>query len=132
MRKLRRFLAAAALPAAAICIFTARANLELIMRFMNKIPRCLFNSVTGGLCPACGNTRSVMLLLKGDVIGSLRHNITPIVLGIILFLLYVEFAFGAFGKKIKILPRKGVFWYSVLGFMFVYYIVRNFISFQIK
>lgn len=132
MRKLRRFLAAAALPAAAICIFTARANLELIMSFMNKIPRCLFNSVTGGLCPACGNTRSVMLLLKGDVIGSLRHNITPIVLGIILFLLYVEFAFGAFGKKIKILPRKGAFWYSVLGFMFVYYIVRNFISFQIK
>ncbi len=132
MINLRKFLSAAALPAATICIIAARTNLDFISGLMQKLPHCLFNSVTGYLCPACGNTRSVMLLLKGDFIGSLRYNITPALIAIVLFLLYIEFVFSAFGRKIKLLPRKEAFWYSLLGFMFVYYIARNFLPFQIK
>jgi Protein of unknown function (DUF2752) len=35
---------------------------------------CLFKRITSIPCPSCGSTRSVLALLKGDVIGALLWN----------------------------------------------------------
>lgn len=87
---------------------------------------CPFLSITHRLCPACGNTRSVGALLRLDVLTALRWNITPMVLLLLLFLLYVEQLFAAFGKKKLFLPRNSIFWYVVLFGMSGYYVLRNF------
>ena len=94
-------------------------------------PACLFRRLTGLYCPGCGNTRSVLALLHGDIFTSLRYNITPVVLGIVLSLLYVEGLTYAYGHHRKILPRDSRFWWVVLSLMFLYFIVRNFFPYLI-
>jgi hypothetical protein len=38
------------------------------------LPPCTFNEVTGVPCPSCGMTTSFALLVRGDVLNSLRAN----------------------------------------------------------
>ena len=79
-------------------------------------------------CTGCGNTRSVICLLNGDIIGSVRNNIAPLLIAVLLFCLYIELIFSAMGKNVKILPRKGIFWAILLTCIFIFYILRNFID----
>ncbi|MEG1718981.1 MAG: DUF2752 domain-containing protein [Clostridia bacterium] len=102
---------------------------EQIAIVAEYIPKCGFKRVTGYACPGCGNTRSVFALLNFDILGSLRLNITPIVGGIILFILYLEVVFASFGKKVIIFPRKSYVIYIILAVMITYFLVRNFIPF---
>lgn len=118
-----------------LIIFMVPLSAELIFSFRKQInclsvmfPKCQFNKITGLLCPACGNTRSVLSLIKGDILGSLHNNPAPAIILIILFFLYLEFIFAAFNKNIKLLPRKVFFWYTFLGLIFSFYIMRNFIK----
>lgn len=89
-------------------------------------PECSLHRLSGYYCPGCGNTRSVICLLNGDVIGSLHNNITPIFLIMLLVLLYAELLFSIFEKKIKLLPRNNIFWFTVMGMVLLYYLMRNF------
>ena len=100
-------------------------------RMAELFPACLFRRMTGFYCPGCGNTRSVLALLHGDIFTSLRYNITPVVLGIVLSLLYVEGLTYVFGCHRKILPRDSRFWWVVLSLMFLYFIARNFFPYLI-
>lgn len=45
---------------------------------------CLFHLFTGFYCPGCGGTRAILLLLKGDVAGSIKYH--PFVLYAVLVL----------------------------------------------
>ena len=47
-------------------------------------------------------------------------------LSLLLCLLYIENLAAIFGRDIKLLPRKGLFWGIVIGLFFVYYVLRNF------
>lgn len=38
-------------------------------------PPCLFYSSTGLHCPGCGSQRAFYVLLNGDVLGALQHNL---------------------------------------------------------
>ena len=38
------------------------------------LPECLFHRFTGFLCPGCGTTRALYLLLHGQPLGALREN----------------------------------------------------------
>lgn len=100
---------------------------EPVLQMARRFPVCLFHALLGWMCPGCGNTRSVMSLLRGDLSASLRYNITPVVLGTLLFLLYLETAFYAFGHPRRLLPRSGKIWFPFLGAMLLYYLLRNFI-----
>ena len=47
---------------------------ELIKGLLYKKPPCIFRTVTGFYCPGCGGTRSLLALLRGDVIHSLWYH----------------------------------------------------------
>jgi hypothetical protein len=59
-------------------------------------PSCFFSDLTGLLCPGCGATRALYLLLHGDVITAMSRNVL-LVFGLPFFL-YALF--------------KPAFWYS--------------------
>ena len=99
---------------------------DWILSLSYHLPSCLFYRYTGFYCPACGNTRSVRALLRGDVISSLQYNIVPLILLIFGLLLYGELGTVLFEKHKKFLPRKGVFWISFGILMAIYFVVRNF------
>lgn len=35
---------------------------------------CIFHQITGVACPSCGTTRSILYLLRGDIITSISIN----------------------------------------------------------
>lgn len=91
------------------------------------LPPCYFNAITGWYCPGCGNTRSVIALLNGDVLLSLRQNVMIILFIVIGFLLYLEFALNTFGIKFCSPIKNNYFLFITLGVMLVYFLIRNFI-----
>ena len=99
---LRIFVIALPIAAALLCIVFARD----ISALGALLPQCFLRSRLGIWCPACGNTRAVQHLLAGDIIGSLRYNITPAVLIIIAGLFWTELIFFAFGKRLRLLSAK--------------------------
>src|SRR5207247_928784 len=48
------------------------------------LPTCTFKEVTGLPCPACGMTSSFALLVRGDVVNSLRATAAGTVLAVLL------------------------------------------------
>ena len=91
------------------------------------IPICHKYQNHGLSCPGCGNRRSVYAMLRGDILTSIRYNIT-----ILFFLLlggafYIEYIFYLCGKKIIIVPRKEWLIYVFLGLFVLYFLLRNFI-----
>lgn len=105
-------------------LWLIRQNLPF---FYRAFPPCAFNRLTGRLCPSCGNTRSVAALLHLDILASLRMNITPLLLSVLLALLYLETMLRAYGRRVRILPRKNAFWFFLLGAVLLYYMLRNFL-----
>ena len=73
------------------------------------------------------NTRSVEALLHGHIFTAIRNNATMPFLSLLPILLYFENLGALFGRDIKLLPRKWLFWGPVIGIFIVYFIVRNFI-----
>lgn len=120
---LRIFVIAVPVAAAALCAVFAQD----ICALEALLPQCFLRSRLGLWCPACGNTRAVQHLLSGDIIGSLRYNITPAVLIIIAGLFWTELIFFAFGKRLRLYPRRPAFSYILLCAMLAYYVLRNFI-----
>ena len=124
---------------AAVCIFpfvmtallymTAPYVVELMWSLFGV---CLFYKYTGFWCPACGNTRSVTALMRGDILTSLSYNITPMVLLILTVCGYAEIVCAVvFNKKVKLLPRSLPFHITLIVLMAVYYLIRNFVPFML-
>lgn len=98
---------------------------EIIYKLSTYFPACPIYSFFHVYCPGCGNTRSVQHLLLGDIIGSLKFNITPLFCLIIGGLAYIELVFYIFGKNIRIIPRGKVFWTPIIILFLLYLILRN-------
>lgn len=122
-KRLRIFIAAGA-PVAAVIVFALRDYIIGLKRFF---PECSFHRLTGYWCSGCGNTRSVEALLHGHIFTAIRNNATMPFLSLLLILLYAENLGALFGRDIKLLPRKWLFWGIVIGIFIVYFIVRNFV-----
>lgn len=119
-----RLLIAIATPLLAIALITIAY--QLLARSVH-FPVCIFHRLTGGWCPACGNTRCVIRLMHFEPIQAMRSNITIPFLTVLLICLYIENLLAIFGKNIYILSRRGTVWYVVIGIFILYYILRNFI-----
>ena len=44
------------------------------------LPGCLFQKFTGLLCPGCGTTRALYLLVHGQVLGAIHENALTVLL----------------------------------------------------
>lgn len=74
----RKFLYRLGLLAAAGSLFFWILGKELELELGGLLLPCLFRLLTGLYCPGCGGTRSVRLLLEGDLLGSFRfHPVVP-------------------------------------------------------
>ncbi|MBQ8727459.1 MAG: DUF2752 domain-containing protein [Oscillospiraceae bacterium] len=95
--------------------------------FLSLLPSfCGFYMITGKQCFACGNTRSVLSILRGDIISAIKFNPAIPILLLLTILLYIEFfIYSFFGKKVKIIPRNAVFWVIFSVVLLSYYILRN-------
>ncbi|MDF2513460.1 MAG: hypothetical protein K0S04_3326 [Herbinix sp.] len=111
---------------ALIPIFFKENFLALVLPLL---PSCYFYNLFHLYCPSCGNTRSVISLLHGEVLSSLRFNIVPILLTVLLLLSYIEFVTYSFGKQVRLLPRKLSFYLILIACLILYWIVRNFIPY---
>ena len=116
-----------------ICIFTIPALALMgwyVWATLNIIPEeiagCVMLRATGFYCPGCGGTRSVVALLRGNLIQSVLYH--PAVLyGVVLFLAYfVSQTLMRLTKgRVKGLPMKPYYLYILLGIIAVNFIVRN-------
>ena len=109
--------------------------LALALIFSDKIivlaeylPPCVFYEKLHIYCPACGNTRSVTALLHGDILGSLRYNVTVIFLCLLGLAFYIENIIALLTggrKKIRLVPRSNIFVFAVIALFALYFVVRN-------
>lgn len=88
--------------------------LSLIFNLLN-IRVCLFFTFFKIPCPACGFTRAVLLILKGNFLESIQYNILPIIL-LILFLF-----FPTIKKYFQKYPKFSFFVFFLLT-LFIWYI----------
>ena len=100
---------------------------DSLARLAQAFPPCPFYRDYCICCPSCGNSRSVLSLLQGDVLSSLRYNITPPFLLAIILAFYGEAIARLFGKKITLVPRQTSFLVVVIVGFIVYFVARNFI-----
>ena len=98
---------------------------NLLYKLSTHLPACPIYKYFHVYCPGCGNTRSVQQLLLGDIIDSLKFNITPVFCLIIGALAYIELVFYIFGIDVKIIPRGKAFWASIIILFLLYFTLRN-------
>lgn len=97
-----------------------------ILDLMHRLPVCPFYKSFHLYCPGCGNTRSIIAFLHGDFYSSLRFNIVPILIFLLLLGIYIEFTSYSFGHHIRILPRKDSFYIVFALLLAMYFVIRNF------
>ena len=61
---------------------------------------------------------------------ALRANLFLPCLGVFLLAGYVELVMRAFGRPVRLLPRRPAFYWCALGFFLLYWILRNFPAFD--
>ena len=90
---------------------------------------CIFHSLTGYRCPACGLTRMIKAILRFNFFEAFNHNqllfiISPLIIALILYLEYVYIKSG----------KRSVTWVNILLWIMIilllaFGILRNIYSF---
>lgn len=123
--KIKAFTAVLTAAAIAVVVFISFTAADIAVYF----PDCRFYSLTGYLCPACGNTRCILAMLDGHFLKALEYNIVPPGIAVLLLMLYGELIFGCMGKKVRLIPRNRCFLAVVLSVVVFYVIGRNIFPF---
>lgn len=96
-------------------------------KYMQIVPQCWIYQATGLLCPACGGTRCILYMLKGNWMEAFFSHMIFFIGILYLFILNVVYLINLNKeKKIKtwIYPR---YWYAIVFaiLLIIYTIVRN-------
>ena len=88
---------------------------------------CLFDKITGYLCPGCGITRCLLALIRGELDQAFNYNkLVFIMLPFIIVYLFYRIYLYVFDKKDKILKNiPSIFSYILLGVVILFGILRN-------
>lgn len=98
----------------------------LLISFGKALPSCPVNTLSGLYCPGCGMTRSIVALFNGDILLSLRSNITPYVSAVLIIMLYAEWVAHVFGKRLKTFIHNGKIMAAIGIMLLIWLTVRNF------
>lgn len=90
-------------------------------------PTCFTLRLFGFYCPACGMTRSVIALMNGDILLSIRQNAMVIVFILLYVVFYIWYILKLFNVKFYLFLQNEWFWYILITVWFIYGISRNFI-----
>ena len=98
--------------------------------FVATIPvTCIFQTVTGISCPACGMTRAFLALFHFDFLEAIYQNILSIplfcFLVISVFMLCKDFVKNEFRYIPKVLDFLGKYWIWILILLFISFIFNN-------
>lgn len=113
-----------------VCVLVFAAGLLyalLFSEFNIKIP-CIFNSITGLLCPACGISRMCVSILKGNYYEAFNYNKLIFLLIPLFFFWFIKWS-ADYVKKGRITHGKieKLIIILVVGVLIVFGIVRNLI-----
>lgn len=111
-----------------ILIIILYISQDLFIYLVEQLPPCPVYTHLHLYCPACGNTRSVKALLHGDMISSVKFNITPPIFAILAILAYVELLTYSIRRHIRLMPRKLSYYLIIISILVLYSVLRNIIS----
>lgn len=109
----------------AFCFTVVILCKESVFRIGESFPECWIHKKTGFLCPACGNTRSVISMLKGNIIEAMGYNIFPVLLCVTGLVFYIELVARCFNRNIIIFPRSNKLVIILAIIVCGYFILRN-------
>ncbi len=93
------------------------------LNITNLFPPCEWLTKYGFICPACGGSRSLHYFLKGQIIESMKYNITFTLTYIILIVFWALFTYKVF--KNKDYQKFTINYLTVFGIVFIVLIVIN-------
>lgn len=98
---------------------------KLLSNYTYLFPPCVSFTLFHFHCPGCGLTRSVLALLNGDILLSIRQNFLPVFAIFICAWLYIELVFFVFNKKPPFTLLKTKYLWAFLIILLLYTVLRN-------
>ena len=118
-----------------IAVFITIGCTALLMTSSRSFATCWIYQYFGMYCPACGGTRAVLALCRGQIGLSLYHNTVVVVLAIfVLLYLPVQTICRLKGKQVPVWCRYRPMWlYGFIGLLLANCLIRNilWLAFQI-
>lgn len=104
--------------------------LTLFLLIVKLMPvSCIFHTVTGIYCPACGMTRAFNSILKLDFISALSYNILSIPLFIFIVVSIIMLIIDIIKNKFEYIPNVLKFlskhYVSILILLFISFLFNN-------
>ena len=93
-----------------------------------EIP-CMFKSILGISCPACGMTRAINEIFKANLLGALRYNVLSIFIFCFIIISYIFIIYDIIKNTRKYIDFMNrvltKYWYIILIILFVMFLINN-------
>ncbi len=86
---------------------------------------CVFLSITGRYCPGCGGTRSVLYLIKGDIVKSFIYHPVVLYVGVVYGYYLCRQTIGLLQKEKKIIKVHNLAIWMMIALIFLNWIIKN-------
>lgn len=90
------------------------------------LPPCPFRSLTGFDCPGCGLTRALHATLRGDLVGSLDHNVFLLVFVAVAMVWFtIRTVRARMGHEPRPLRISRPWAFAIMGLVAAFWFARN-------